>query len=43
MTVIVMGGESANCSIVIDPEGRKRKGRVTIGGNVFVLTQKPGS
>jgi len=25
-----------------NPEGRKRKGKVTVGGNVFVLTQKPG-
>jgi len=37
------GSGTVRLTVAPNPEGRKRKGRITIGSNLFVLTQKPGS
>jgi hypothetical protein len=36
------GNGTVRLTVAPNPESRKRKGKLTIGGNLFVLTQKPG-
>jgi hypothetical protein len=36
------GSGTVRLTVGPNPEARKRKGKITIGGNLFVLTQKPG-